>query len=264
MSNFLRDEYLKNLTLNEVALTSINRDIIEIVNRVNEELKKSLTGDDLIKQHLLVSYVIRFDGKGFRLQDFGEIIRYFQDARRVERFFFNVDSISSLNRVSGKAIELSLDISNANNCYIRVMDDNNVWVDATFHCLRERLSKYKNYNFIFQNSLIPHLIQLLGVIFIVLVSFMLSMTFSSKLSIDNAFAFLFIVVLLFFSNIWGPVYSLILRAINHLWPNISFKERKDLDWLWQAVLSTALVGFFITIFSQFLIRAIITFQSILK
>jgi len=52
--------------------------------------------------------------------------------------------------------------------------------------------------------------------------------------IENALAFTFVIALLLFSNVWAILYESLLRLVNNLWPNISFKERKPTHWLAQA------------------------------
>src|SRR3990167_11357256 len=106
MSQFLRDEYLRNLTVNEDALRKINDDIEEITQQENQSLGKQFQGQDLTNRLLIRSYIIRFDGKGFHLFDFEKAIKHFHDAKKVERFIFVVDSISSISRIQGKSIEL--------------------------------------------------------------------------------------------------------------------------------------------------------------
>ena len=109
MSQFLRDEYLRNLTITEDGLRKINDDIEEIAQQGNESLKTKFTGQDLTDHLLIRSYIIRFDGKGFRLFDFEKAFKYFQDAKKVERFIFVVDSIKSIGKIQGKSIDLRLE-----------------------------------------------------------------------------------------------------------------------------------------------------------
>ena len=103
MSQFLRDEYLCNLTITEDGLRKINDDIEEIVLQENGLLNTQFSGQDLTSHLLIQSYIIRFDGKGFRLFEFGKALKYYQDSKKVERFIFVVDSMKSINRIQGKS-----------------------------------------------------------------------------------------------------------------------------------------------------------------
>lgn len=86
MSKYLRDVRLKNLSLFEKRIRKINDDLIEIINKENGELKQRLVDQDIAKKMLLISYIIRFDGKGFRLSDFNEVMKFFSDAKKTLEF----------------------------------------------------------------------------------------------------------------------------------------------------------------------------------
>ncbi|MDD4956271.1 MAG: hypothetical protein PHQ61_01355 [Candidatus Omnitrophica bacterium] len=264
MSQFLRDEYLRNLTVTEDALRKIDEDIEEIVRQENQTLKSQFQGQDLNNHLLIRSYIIRFDGKGFRLFDFEKAVKYFQDAKKVERFIFIVDSIASINRIQGKSIELRLDALDVNACTIVVQDDNNTWVDATFCKIRERLSRYKNSNHLVRNRLIPFLIQLFGVMVGFVLSLWIAIKIAPKLAIDNSLAFSFVIAFLLFSNIWTVIFELALRLLNYFWPNISFKSKGSLHWLIKALISTAFVSMFFFLISKLFAYLAEIVKSILK
>jgi len=264
MSQFLRDEYLRNLTVNEDALRKINDDIEEITQQENQSLGKQFQGQDLTNRLLIRSYIIRFDGKGFRLFDFEKAIKYFQDAKKVERFIFVVDSISSINRIQGKSIELRLDALDINKCTIVVQDDNSTWVDATFCKIRERLSRYKNNNHLVRNRIIPFLIQLFGVMVGFILSLWIAIKISPKLAIDNSLAFSFVIAFLLFSNIWTVIFELAIRFLHYFWPNISFKFKGSLHWLIKALISTAFVSVFFFLISKLFSYLAGIIKSILK
>ena len=171
-------------------------------------------------------------------------MRYFEDARRVERFIFTVDSIRGMtgNRLFGKSIDLRFDATDQNNCKLVVQDDDNNWVDAVFCRLNERIMRYKNINGIVRNRWVPFSIQIIGVIVGFLLSLWIAIQIAPKVAIDNALAFCFIIAFLLFSNTWTVIFEMALRFINYFWPNIAFKPNGALHWLIQALISTALVG----------------------
>ena len=121
MSQYLRDEFLKNLNFSEEALRKINEDIMEIATQANQSLRNQYKDQDLTNRLLIPSYIIRFDGRGFRLFEFEKIMRCFQDAKRVERFIFILDAINSLNRITGKSIDLKFDAFNSDSPILFVL-----------------------------------------------------------------------------------------------------------------------------------------------
>lgn len=266
MSQYLRDEFLKSLSVSESALIKIDDDILEIANQVNKNLDMNSTDDNVRKKILIHSYIIRFDNKGFRLFGFDRVLKHFQDAHRVERFIFILESLESIksNRIFGKSMELWLDAREANNCKLVVQDDDMNWVDSVFCKLKERLNKYKNRNFVIQNRWVRFIVQLSGVIVGFIVSLWVSIKISPKLAIDNSLAFTFVIAFLLFSNVWTLLYEDILRCLSYFWPNISFKERGGLHWLIKAVISSAFVGISLFIINRLFLYVSQIIKSILK
>ena len=242
MSQYLRDEFLKNLNFSEEALRKINEDIMEIATQANQSLRNQYKDQDLTNRLLIPSYIIRFDGRGFRLFEFEKIMRCFQDAKRVERFIFILDAINSLNRITGKSIDLKFDALESNNCQLIVQDDDGNWVDAVFCKLKERLSRHENNNHIIQNRFVPFIVQILGVLVGFVISLWIAIKISPRLAIDNSLAFSFVIAFLLFSNVWTLLYEGIIRGLNYFWPNLSFKEKVGFHWLIKAVISSAFVG----------------------
>ena len=70
MAKFLRDEHLKNVTITENTLTLIDKFLIERESSTNDFLKSSAA---LQEQHLVLNYTIRFDNRGYKLDDFSEV-----------------------------------------------------------------------------------------------------------------------------------------------------------------------------------------------
>lgn len=252
MSQYLRDESLKNLSLSESALTKINDDFQDMENQINKNLDMKSTDENIRKKISLLSYIIRFDNKGFKLFSFDKALKHFQDAHHVERFIFVLESVESIrtNRLAGKSIELWLDAGGASAIKLTVQDDDISWVDSVFCRIRERLNKYRNKNFIIQNRWIPFVVQLLGVIAGFIISLWAAIKISPKLAIENSIAFTFVIAFLLFSNIWTLLYEGILRCLNYFWPSISFKEKGNLHWLIKALISSAFVGIFLFIINR--------------
>jgi len=257
MSQFLRDEILKNLSITEEAIKRINDDFIEITN----QFAQISNGEKLS-----ISYVIRFDNKGFRLFDFNSVMKYFQEAHRVERFIFILESKKSIDSFKGhgKSIELNFYSTEPNKCSLVVQDDSSDWVDAVFWKIKERLRQYKNNNFIVRNRWIPFIVQLIGVIIGFIVSLLVAIKLSPKLDIENPLAFSFVIAFLIYSNCWVFIYDAILKILNYFWPNISFKESKNIHWLVRALISAAFVGGVVYLFGRLFTYLVALFKTILK
>lgn len=248
MSQFLRDTALKNLNLNEERLLKINELIFEIAKEVNQ----TLTGSETDNKFLIPSYIIRFDNKGFKLYEFEKVIKCFKEACKIERIIFILESLESIqsNRLSGKSLELWLDVLNPDKCYLTVQANEGDWVDSTFCRMKELLDKYKSKNFLVRNNWTPFAVQMLGVVASFVFSLWVAIVISPNLTIENAFTISFIMAFLIFSNAWIYFYPLILRIIDYFWPNISFKESKGIHWLIKALISALFISFSLLAFSK--------------
>ncbi len=85
MAKFLRDEFLKNISITEETLTHINDYLSE-----REAITNVNTTDD---KALLMTYIIRFDNRGYRLDDFLEVMNNYKRADSVERILFILESV---------------------------------------------------------------------------------------------------------------------------------------------------------------------------
>lgn len=263
MSQFLRDAALKNLKLTEEErLQKINELIFEIAKEINQNLTDA-AGD---KKYLLPSYIIRFDDKGFKLYEFEKVIKYFKEANKVERIIFILESLESIqsNRLSGKSLELWLDVLNPDKCNLTVQANEGDWVDATFCRMKELLDKYKSKNFLVRNSWTPFVVQMLGVVMSFVFSLWGAIVISPKLTIENAFTISFIMAFLIFSNAWTYFYPRILSIIDYYWPNVSFKERKGIHWLLKGLLITLLASFSLFVVSKVFSYLEEIFKPVLK
>lgn len=105
MAKYLRDEHLKNITINEQSLELVNSFLIERGISINREIEQANGSKDDI---LLLTYVIRFDNRGYKLTDFNDVKKYFSQANKVERIIFTLDSNTSerTNRMYGTHYEI--------------------------------------------------------------------------------------------------------------------------------------------------------------
>ncbi len=224
MSQYLRDETLKNLNLSETSLQELNTALLKF----RDEENAGINNDNANPKFLLMTYTIRFDNKGFKLYEFDKAMEYFSSSKEVERFIFQLSSMeySTFLKSRGKGIEIRFDAKLPNNCFMVVDDDNQGWSDCAFLTLKEIIQKYANKNHIVRNALVVSSIQILGVLAGVLVSLWIASKTSPKLNIPYPYGIAFIVSLIIFSNIWVYLYPYLLRIVNIYWPNLSFKEMK--------------------------------------
>lgn len=297
MGQFLRDQLIKNVTIDEFAITQITEILIQRRDIYNALFLAAVqqnvpavpaafsAADPAEKQEanppaapqarpapnpkiLLTIYIIRFDNKGYRYFDVTEVLREFRQAENVERLIFCLESIESLrsNRNQGNYLELRLDVSDDNHTHLLASADDRDWCDAAFNSVSELLQKMKNRNAIIRNAWTPALVQLLGVATIFILSVWAASRISPYLEIENPFAISLLFILLVCSNIWGYVNQQILRAINHLYPNIRFaRAHKDkMQWLFQAIIGGIAVALVLLIMDQAFDLAGKIIRSLLK
>ena len=228
MSDYLKDSFIPYLTIDTVALDSINDDLLTIVNEIS-----SLPENEQLKSN---SYTLRYDGMGIVRKDYSEIKRCFETGKNIERINFDFSSIKNLSEYKGKRVQILLDAEDGSRCYLSVSDDDEKWVDNVYKRLSTRLEKYKNHNGISRNLFTELLIQLFGVIagfsFCIIAASLLSPT----LKVQYSFFVLFIGFFLIFSNLWTYILILLGKLRDKYWPITSFKK-KPLGKIGQIVLS---------------------------
>jgi len=253
MSKFLRDVSLSNLTISEKALQELSADIADIVVKANNALEKKnkeVATEEYINNLLFSSYTIRFDGNGFKLSDFNSILKYFREAKRVERLLIEVSSFQSKNGIRGKKIDLVLNAELIDNHgYLCIQDDDKDWVDLNFGRLKGRLDNYKNLNYLVRNRCVIIFVQTIGALGIFSLSFWIANKIAPLLNINNPLLFSFIAIFLLLANLWTPAYEWILRLINYFFPNIKFREGKY-SWFLERLYQAAIIGFVIFLIKQ--------------
>ncbi|WP_417623840.1 hypothetical protein [Paremcibacter congregatus] len=246
MPKFLRDEHLKNYRFDNNALAQINNFLLEKQVQYNANVNAAANGDDVLNDLLLLSYVIRFDGKGYKLDSFAEFERYYNDADNVERVIFILDTNRSeaTNRNYGTHFEVRLDVNDMSNSYIQVAADDSNVVDLGFFGITEILEKHKSMSYIVQNTWFQLLVQVLGVAFGFVLSFIAAVNLSPHIKIENSFVISFIFTFLIFSNIWGFLSAQIYRLLNYTFPNIRFHRqgKGTLHWLAQGLIGGIFVA----------------------
>lgn len=237
MAYFLRDQHVTNLTVDEDSLRHINT-VFESRERA---INTNVPENDNTGQRAFLTYIIRFDNKGYRVFSLEELLRYFHQAKEVERLIFTVETGESLrsNRQLGTFLELRLDEKDPNNCLLTVTSNDGDWVDSSFSAVQDVLAKCKNKNGWVRTAWTQLAVQIIGVTLGFILSLWAAVKISPKLAIENAFVISFLFVLLIFSNTWTYLNQKIISFINALFPNLKFyRPRKDrMHWLMQAIIA---------------------------
>jgi hypothetical protein len=256
MGYFLRDQKISSLTVNADNLAQINAVFADRLATLNASIDQQ--GRE--EKRAFLNYIIRFDNKGYRVFFLEDLLRYFNQAEKVERIIFTVETGESLqsNRKTGTSLELRLDQTDSSACFLTATSDDKDWVDASFSAVQDGLTRCKNKNGWARSAWTQFGVQIIGIS----LGFVLSLWAASKLApllaIQDSFMFAFLFVLLIFSNTWTYLNQRILSMINTLFPNIKFHRpsKERMQWLLQAIVGgivLAVVLYLLSLASSFLL-----------
>lgn len=242
MAHFLRDQQLTNHTIRSENIAQIGNVFAERLQVFNASLPANSPQD----ARAFLMYVVRFDGKGYRVFSIAEVQQYFQQARVVERVVFTLLTPEAFrtNGNFGTHVELRFDANDVNGSYLKITADDRDWVDASFSAIQDWLAKCHNRHGLVRTSWTPFLVQIFGVALMFFVSLLVAAKASPKLNIENAFLVSFLFVFLLLSNTWTFVNAQIGRLINYAFPNVRFsRPSKDrLHWFLQTLVGAAFIG----------------------
>jgi hypothetical protein len=242
MAAYLRDRYIKNRSFTVEAVTHIF-DVFEARSRA---LKLVLDADPANTEECFFSVVIRFDNRGNRTWTRTEFLQYFNQAEKVERLSFEIDTSLSLktNKQSGAYCTLQLDVQDTNRCWLQVTCDDREWVETTYTDVMALVDKYRSFSGIVRTSATQWIVQVVGVSLGVLVCLALAKFVAPTLSVENPFLIAFLFCLLMFSNSWTHLYPLVMKAINKAFPNVMFVRPSEerLHWILQGLVGVALAA----------------------
>jgi hypothetical protein len=242
MAHFLRDQRIANLSVNEDIIKQISELFSIRLNTLNANIPK----DDTTGRQAFLAYIIRFDSKGYRVFTLEDLLRYFHQAKDVERIIFTLETGESLRsmRQTGICMELKLDQVDSGGCFFMVTSNDRDWVESSFSAVQDILAKCKNMNGWVQSAWTQLGVQITGVAFGFFLSLWAAIKVSPKLAIENSFIICFLFVLLIFSNVWSYLNKKVLSVLNRAFPNLKF-YRPDKDqghWLMQAVIGGVVVA----------------------
>lgn len=235
MAHFLRDQHISNISITEENLIQLSA----LFSERREALNISLSDEEMTDQRAFLTYIIRFDNKGYRVFSVDDLLKYFRLAKSVERILITVETVESLrsSRAIGTSLELRLDEKDPNTSFLTATSDDKDWVDASFSAVQETLAKYKNRNRWVRTAWTAFGVQLVGVILGFLLSLWAATKIAPKLTVESSFIFSFLFVLLIFSNTWTYLNQSFLLLLNAAFPNIKFlrRDKERLHWLLQAI-----------------------------
>lgn len=239
MAFYLRDQRVENVSTDSEALAQISSVFAERFAQLQAELR----GQAPQGKSAFFTYIIRFDNKGYRVFSLDELMRYFNQAREVERIIFTIesgDAISS-NRNIGAYLELCLDARDPTRSFLVASSDNKDWAEASFAAVHEVLEKHRTRYGLARSPWTSLGVQIFGVVVGFIVSLWLAFKIAPNLKIENSFVIAFLFTLLVFSNIWGYLNQALLGFIGRVFPNIELVRpaKARLHWLLQAIVGSA-------------------------
>ncbi|MDI9698446.1 hypothetical protein QM312_21100 [Burkholderia cenocepacia] len=236
MAFYLRDQSIENVSIDGEAIKVLNGVFVERSNQLIAEF----AGQE--GKNSFLSYIIRFDNKGYRVFSVDELLAYFHKADHVERVIFTVESSDALasGRVTGAYLELFLDGRDPNRCLLQSTSDKKDWAEASFAAVHEVLGKYKTRYGLLRNDVANFLIQISGITAGFILSLWLASKVAPNLKMDNPFVISLLFILLIFSNIWGYAARIIQLGIFRRFPNVEFvrPEKARLHWIYQALIGS--------------------------
>jgi hypothetical protein len=243
LAKFLRDEFLENFTVTEQTLDQINDFLTERETVTNQKLGQE--GAEA-NQLLLLNYIIRFDNRGYKPNEYSDLKKYYAQANNVERIIFTLNSTQSVNtnRLHGTHFEIKIDAKDSKNTYIQVSSDDGDAVDSVFCGLLEIIKKGKNKNWLVRNTWSQLIVQVLGVAVGFVISLIAGLQATPHINIENSFVITFLFAFLIFSNAWGFINQQILRFLDYAFPNVQFSRlgKSSLHWLSQAFVGGIVVA----------------------
>lgn len=242
MADFLRDEYIKDISLDENALVAIARIFGERLESLKYELKKE--GDTEDKHRAFLTYIIRFDNKGYRLWDIHEVLGYFRQAEEVERVLFTLESEEAVStgRKLGAYLELAIDAKDENKCTLVSSSNTRDWAESSFSETKSYLSTHKTRNGYMRSWWMSLIIQLAGAGLVFATSLWISIQSAPLFKLDSAFLVVFIFSMLTLSIMWGHASNHLNTKLQRLFPNAVFERYRSKRWLLEGLVVGLVTG----------------------
>ncbi|HDL7641149.1 hypothetical protein DJ60_924 [Yersinia enterocolitica] len=266
MATYSRTNTIAGISLAEEGLHTL-------CSKFVERYHKLVLSSDKNKENQSIQpyfyFSIWFDSKVYKSYSVEGLIKYFKQAKSIDKIIFVIETIESATsgRKDGSWMELCLDEINVANCYLAVASNDIDWVDSSWISIQDVLSKCKNNYKWLRTSWTVFGVQLSGV----LLGFLLSLWSASKiapqlsiLEADGRFAFGFICSFIIFSNIWTFTGPLIIKLLNFLFPNVKFllNGRIHFHWGIQAIIGGVAGAMVLYFFGYIIVTAVEVLKSI--
>lgn len=252
MARFLRDALIKNVSLAETDIEEIFTNFDRLEQGLNASRTPPFSAADTAES----TYIIRFDGKGYRVDSKEDLLFHFRQAKKVERIAFLVETGASFqsNKNHGRSVEMRIDCDTPLNCYLTVTADEQEWTTAQFTTFHELLEKNKNHHHWIRSNVAYFSMQLIAVTACILLSVWAAGKLAPRLSIESPFVFGFIFAFLLLSNLWTFLATIIKRRLEEAFPSVKFvrPSQKGPQWILQWVV-LGLLGLALTNFGGLLL-----------
>ena len=253
MAQFLRDEKIENITIDKDALEQLHQVFASRISSIPE-----LSSTAGTKQESFLTYIIRFDNKGYRIFNLEDLITRFISAKSIERIIFTLETEDAIKngRHLGTFMELRIDRKDPGNCYITASSDSSDWVDASYSSAVDTVKKFKNRNHLAKSSWSELVIQIFGTLLGFFVAVLGASKISPSLNIENAFLISFLLVLFLYSNTWALLNARLHALVDYAFPNIKFirPNKDELHW----IIQTLVGGIFVAV-TLYLLSAVFAY-----
>ncbi|MBX9297694.1 hypothetical protein K5M33_11520 [Chromobacterium vaccinii] len=236
MAFFMHDQSVQNITLDEASIRQINT----IFQRRRESLRA-----ELAEQNIYLTYIIRFDNKGYKIFSIDELIQYFNQAKSIDRIVFTIESDLSIStaRRTGTYFELFLNSNNTiNSGLIAFSDNHKEWAENSFNETYNILDKFKNSNYFAHHPLSKLAARLISLFILFLLSILITIKIPLNPKLENGKPFAFLLIFLAFSNIYTYLIQLSSWFLTQQFPSIKFSNTtsRATHWFIQAIILAVL------------------------
>lgn len=232
----MQDQRVKNIVIDENTLKEINTKFLGRLTTHNGTIAENTN------KIAVLTYIIRFDDKGYRVFTLEKLLEYFEQGKEIERIVFTLETKESQcsNHLMGTFMELRLDRNDPNGCFLTVTSDCEDWVNSSLSVIQDILDTCKSKYRWLRTACTPLVVQITGVVLLFITSLWATVETSPKLRlpITTSFVVCFLFFLLISSNIWTYLNQKIISFLNTVFPNIKFyRLNKDrFQWLKQGII----------------------------
>lgn len=242
MGQYLRDKEISHVAIDKIVLSRLFDVFAAQGLSMPEYNPPQNAGDVNANPRVKLSFLIRFDEKGYRVSSKSQLLQLFEDAADVERVIFELisDDAAQSNRIAGSYADLRLDSNEAAVCFLTVSSDDEGWMRACFAAIEDVLRSCNSRTSHWaRHPIVDLALQLTAVFVGFIASLWGASRISPNLTIENAFLISFLLVLLVFSNLWVPIADKARQLLRSTFPRVRFDRpaQDKLAWLYRSVVA---------------------------